>query len=47
LLNLRTRHAQVLATTRLLSVVPNFESEAEAIDSFVDAEDDEPNPIFT
>jgi len=37
LLNLRTRTHKVLATTRLLSVSPNFESEAEAIDSFVDA----------
>jgi hypothetical protein len=31
----------------LLTVLQSFESEQEAIDSFVDNDDDDVNPIFT
>ena len=47
LLNLRRKTHNVLKTTRLLTVLQSYESEQEAIDSFVDAEDDDVNPIFT
>ena len=47
LLNLRRKTHNVLKTTRLLTVLQSFESEQEAIDSFVDNDDDEVNPIFT
>jgi anti-anti-sigma factor len=48
LVNLRPRSFTVLETTKLLTVLQNFQSEAEAIESFfLDHEDDELNPIFT
>ena len=47
LLNLRRKSHNVLSTTRLLTVLQSFESEQAAIDSFVDKDDDEINPIFT
>ena len=47
LLNLRRKSHNVLSTTKLLTVLQSFESEDEAIDSFVDNEDDDVNPIFT
>jgi len=48
LLNLRPRSFTVLETTKLLTVIQNFQSETEAIDSFfVDREDDDVDPIFT
>src|SRR5882672_4548047 len=48
LLNLRPRSFKVLETTKLLTVIDNFQSEPEAIESFfLDREDDERNPIFT
>jgi len=49
LLNLRPRSFKVLNTTKLLTVIPNFESEAEAIESFLTGgpEDDDVDPIFT
>jgi anti-sigma B factor antagonist len=47
LLNLRRKSHNVLSTTRLLTVLKSFESEQEAIDSFLDDDDDEVNPIFT
>jgi anti-anti-sigma factor len=48
LLNLRPRSFKVLETTKLLTVIANFQSEPEAIESFfVDNEDDDLNPIFT
>lgn len=47
LLNLRPRTHKVLHTTRLLTVLENFESEEQAIDSFLDHDDDEVNPVFT
>ena len=47
LVNLRRKSHNVLKTTRLLTVLQSFESEDEAIDSFVDNDDDEVNPIFT
>ncbi|HMD33413.1 MAG TPA: STAS domain-containing protein [Vicinamibacterales bacterium] len=47
LLNLRRKSHNVLNTTRLLTVLKTFESENEAIDSFVDEDDDDVNPIFT
>ena len=48
LVNLRPRSFKVLETTKLLSVIANFQSEPEAIESFfVHDDDDELNPIFT
>ena len=47
LLNLKRKSHNVLNTTRLLTVLQSFDSEQEAIDSFVDNDDDDPNPIFT
>jgi anti-sigma B factor antagonist len=47
LLNLRPKSHNVLHTTKLLTVLESFESEDAAIDSFVDPEDGEINPIFT
>jgi anti-anti-sigma factor len=47
LLNLKTRTHKVLALTKLLTVLESFDSEEAAIDSFVDHEDDETNPILT
>jgi len=47
LVNLRRKSHNVLKTTRLLTVLQSFESEQEAIDSFVDNDDDDVNPIFT
>jgi anti-sigma B factor antagonist len=48
LLNLRPRAFKVLETTKLLTVMQTFDSEAEAIQSFdVDGPDDDLNPIFT
>jgi anti-sigma B factor antagonist len=47
LLNLRRKSHTVLNTTRLLTVLQSFESENEAIESFLDDEDDDVNPIFT
>jgi anti-sigma B factor antagonist len=47
LMNLRRKSHNVLKTTRLLTVLQAFESEQEAIDSFVDNDDDDVNPIFT
>jgi anti-anti-sigma factor len=48
LMNLRPRSFTVLDTTKLLTVIENFQSEPEAIDSFfVDRDDDDVNPIFT
>jgi len=47
LLNLRPKSHAVLTATKLLTILESFESEELAIDSFVDPEDDEVNPIFT
>ncbi len=49
LLNLRPRSFKVLETTRLLTVIENFDSEADAVRSFDHdpVEDDDINPIFT
>ncbi|HEV2983804.1 MAG TPA: STAS domain-containing protein [Vicinamibacterales bacterium] len=47
LLNLRSKSHNVLMTTKLLTVLESFESEDVAIDSFVDGQDDDVNPIFT
>lgn len=48
LLNLRPRAFKVLETTKLLTVMQSFDSEADAIQSFdVDGPDDDLNPIFT
>jgi len=47
LVNLRRKSHNVLKTTRLLTVLQSYESEQEAIDSFVDNDDDDVNPIFT
>ncbi len=48
LVNLRPRSFKVLETTKLLTVLENFQSEPDAIESFfVDREDDEVDPIFT
>lgn len=47
LLNLRSKSHNVLTATKLLTILESFESEEAAIDSFVDPEDDEVNPIFT
>ena len=47
LLNLRAKSHNVLMATKLLTVLESFDSEDAAIDSFVDGQDDEVNPIFT
>jgi anti-anti-sigma factor len=49
LLNLRPKSFTVLETTKLLTVIRAFESEDEAIESFVldPGEDDDVDPIFT
>ena len=47
LVNLRRKSHNVLMTTKLLTVLETFESEDLAIDSFVDRQDDEPDPIPT
>ena len=47
LLNLRRKSHNVLETTRLLTVLETFESEDLAIDSFVDRDDDQPDPVLT
>src|SRR5436190_20673598 len=48
LVNLRPRSFKVLETTKLLTVLENFQSEPDAIESFfLDHEDDELNAIFT
>jgi anti-sigma B factor antagonist len=47
LLNLSPKSHNVLTATKLLTILESFESEELAIDSFVDPEDDEVNPIFT
>ena len=48
LVNLRPRTFKVLETTKLLTVLENFQSEPDAIESFfLDHEDDELNPIFS
>ena len=47
LVNLRRKSHNVLMTTRLLTVMETFESEDLAIDSFVDRQDDAPDPILT
>ena len=47
LLNLRPRSHTVLHDTKLLTVLESFESEDEAIDSFVDDDEDDANPIFS
>ena len=47
LLNLRPKSHTVLKTTKLLTVIESFESEDQAIESFVDSEDDDTPPIFT
>ena len=47
LLNLRVKTHTVLELTKLLTVLESFDSEAQAIESFVDMDEDETNPIFT
>ena len=48
LLGLQPRSFAVLQTTKLLTVIPSFDSEAAAIQSFdVDGPEDDVNPIFT
>lgn len=47
LLNLKTRTHTVLALTRLLTVLESFDSEEQAIESFVDRGEDETNQILT
>ena len=47
LLNLQPRSHKVLNTTKLLTVIENFESEEQAIASFVDRPDEESNRIPT
>jgi len=49
LLNLRPKSFTVLETTKLLTVIRAFESEEEAIESFVldPGDDDDIDPIFT
>jgi anti-sigma B factor antagonist len=48
LLNLHPKSHTVLKTTKLLTILESFDSEDEAINSFVDRDDDEDtNPIFT
>jgi anti-anti-sigma factor len=49
LLNLRPRSFKVLDTTKLLTVIQNFDSETAAIESFSagGTEEDDVDPIFT
>jgi anti-sigma B factor antagonist len=48
LLHLRPRSFTVLDTTRLLTVIQSYDSEAEALESFAGgAEEDDVDPIFT
>lgn len=48
LVNLRPKSHTVLHNTKLLTVLESFESEDQAIDSFIYRDDDEEtNPIFT
>jgi anti-sigma B factor antagonist len=47
LLNLRPKSHNVLMAAKLLTVIESFESEDVAIDSFVNGQDDDVNPIFT
>jgi anti-anti-sigma factor len=48
LLNLRPRSFKVLDTTKLLTVIATFDSEADAVQSFdVDTGEDDVDPIFT
>jgi len=47
LLNLRRKSHNVLLTTKLLTVLESYESEDLAIDSFVDRQDDAPDPVLT
>ena len=47
LLNLKRKSQNVLMITKLLTVIETFDSEQQAIDSFVDRDDDEPNTILT
>jgi anti-anti-sigma factor len=47
LLNLRRKSHNVLMTTKLLTVLEAYESEDLAIDSFVDRQDDAPDPVLT
>jgi anti-sigma B factor antagonist len=47
LLHLRPKAHTVLKTTKLLTVLESFESEEEAIASFLDSHEDEIDPIFT
>ena len=47
LLNLRPKSHTVLKTTKLLTVLESFESEEEAIESFLIERDDDTHPIFT
>jgi len=46
-LNLRPKSHTVLNTTKLLTVLESFDSEDAAVNSFVDTDDDETNPLFT
>jgi hypothetical protein len=47
LLNLRRKSHNVLMTTKLLTVLEAYENEDLAIASFVDGQDDAPDPILT
>jgi anti-sigma B factor antagonist len=48
LLNLRPRSFKVLDTTKLLTVIATFDSEADAVQSFdVDTGEEDVDPIFT
>jgi anti-sigma B factor antagonist len=47
LLNLRPKSHTVLKTTKLLTVIESFESEDQAIESFLESEDDDTPTIFT
>ena len=47
LLNLRRKSHNVLMITKLLTVIETFDSEQQAIDSFGDRNNDEPDSILT
>ena len=47
LLHLHPKTFTVLKTTKLLTVIESFESEDAAIDSFVDVDDDDTDPVLT
>ena len=48
LLHLQRRAFTILETTKLLTVIQNYESEADAIESFyAEREEDDVDPIFT